>query len=68
MAVRIGVLLSGVAVLLVTIFSLYALIVGPEWFSVILIYAGLYVAGALVVIWLGVFVAHVIAKGVRLME
>jgi hypothetical protein len=62
-----GVMLSGIAVLIVFMFSVYALIVGPESFLAILIYTGLYVGAALAVIWVGVFVAHVIAKGVRLM-
>lgn len=68
MAVRIGVMLSGLAVVIVLVLSVRALVVASEWWLVILIYAGLYVGAALAVIWLGVFVVHVIVKGVRLMD
>ena len=66
LAVRLGVALSGLAVLVVTISAVRALLAASEWWLVILIYAGLYALAALAVIWLGVFVLYVIVKGLRL--
>jgi hypothetical protein len=64
----IGVILSGFAVVIVALLTVWALVVASEWWPVILIYAGLYMGAALAAIWLGVFVIHVVVKGVRLMN
>ena len=59
--------LSGLAILIVSVLTVRALIAASEWWLVILIYAGLYIGAALAVVWLGVFVVYVIAKGVRVL-
>jgi hypothetical protein len=65
----IGLTLSAFAFVIVLVVTVWALAVAAsEWWPLILIYAGLYMGGALAVIWLGVFVIHVIVKGVRLMN
>jgi len=66
--VRIGVFLSGLAILIECAYAVWALAVATEWWPVILIYLGLYILGTLAFIWLGVFVVHVIAKGVRVTD
>jgi len=67
-AVRVGVFLSGLASVLLLVWTAYAFLVGPEWFVVILIYAALYWGAALAVIWLGVFVFRVIAMAFRVLD
>lgn len=61
-------MLSGLALFIVIVLTVWALIAASEWWLVILIYAGFYIGAALAVIWLGVFIVHVIVKGVRLMS
>jgi hypothetical protein len=67
-AVRLRVLLSALAVLVGILLSIWLLITSPEWWLVILIEAVFFGVIALAVIWLGVFVAIVVRKAVRVIN
>lgn len=67
-AVRIGVFLSGLAVVILCMWAVTWLILASEWWLVILFYLGIFILVALAVTWLGVFVVRVIAKAIRVTE
>ena len=67
-AVRVGLLLSGLAILFFSIVLADFLVVGSEGASVYVIYYVLWLTVALAFIWLGVFVGHVVAKGIRVLR
>jgi hypothetical protein len=67
LAVRLGAVLSLFAVLLTVIWGVIAVAVSPEWWLLILIFAGLFACAAFAVIWLGVFIAYVIGYGARVL-
>jgi len=74
MAVRIGLLLSALAVLASILFSLWLVSGLGEWgenknnFLGVVFVAAVYSGFALGFIWLGVFVAYVISKAVRVIR
>lgn len=44
------------------------LVVAPEWYAAALLYSGFFWGVALAAIWLSVFIVHVIAKAIRVMD
>jgi hypothetical protein len=68
MLVRLGVLVSGLAVVVVLVWTISFLVLAGEWWPFILMYAGFLIGVALAVIWLAALVLHVIIKGVGLMH
>lgn len=68
MAVRVALFLSGLTGVLALIWIAYVLIVAPAWYAAALLYAGFFWGVALAAIWLSVFIVHVIAKAIRVMD
>ena len=68
MAVRIGMLLSGLAIFFLSVALADFLVVGSEGTRVYVIYYLLWLTVALAFIWLGVFVGHVVAKAFRVTD